>query len=161
MKVEIIRYQMAHAHMELLHMKQTTCVHDSHKNLYNRPMQLFGSFNIRINCSGSYWDDHVFNLLFWPRPGDDLLSKFLRLSYVPLWIQWHRTVIIVISVTIYPLDPGLNLNKDNNVQGEHVNHLTTKGDFIEEKAKQKINITHCSSAQFFVGKNKRTFHSYL
>ena len=26
--------------------------------------KLFGLFNIRINCSGSYWDNHVFDLSF-------------------------------------------------------------------------------------------------
>ena len=63
-------------------------------------LKLCGLFNAHINRLGSYWDNHVFDLLDLTLLGDYLWSTSPRFFYVPLGIQWHRTAIVMIKVLV-------------------------------------------------------------
>ena len=45
------------------------CVRHANTDYYSSrfliKLKLFGLFNVYINCSGSYWDNHVFDILVW------------------------------------------------------------------------------------------------
>ena len=92
-------------------------VHSFCQDCILRELKLFGLFNVNTNCSGSHWDNHVFDLVFWPCLEITYYQRFQGF-YVPLGIHWHGTTIIVII---------------NGVSCEHVIHSTTGGDPSLEK----------------------------
>ena len=54
---------------------------------------------------------HTGTIIISPWLGDDILSTSSRFLYMSMRIQWHSTaIIVIIRVTIYDPNPGLNLD---------------------------------------------------
>ena len=100
--------------------------------VYSTGMQLklFGMFNVHINRSGSYWDNHVLDLSAWPCLEITLYQR-LQGSFMCHWGSndtYWTAIIVIIQVTMYP--PTRDWTWVNGVPGGHVTHSTTGGHLL-------------------------------
>ena len=84
-------------------------------------LKLFGLFNIHISHSGSCWDNHVFDLLFWPC----LEMIFFNVPKVLVYATMHPMT----QDRHYSDHHCLSHNhwtRVNGMPGQHVAHLTSR-----------------------------------
>ena len=72
-------------------------------------MKISYFLNVYMNHSELYWHNHVFDLLFWPRLGGDLITNISKVILRATRAHWHWTALVVIIwVIMYLPDSGLN-----------------------------------------------------